>query len=651
MSKKSAAKRIAKAQVTAQDAEPRTPRMLAEALAEVDGLIHARRWDAARDKLEDLDLHIPNRRDVLDRLARVYAEVGTEQERAEVYERLSRLAPNDADLARALADAYLAAGYPFLARQHFHRFAQRWPDHPDTVAIQNTLGYLDPLAAELLDEFELTGDHAFELGQLTDQARFLVRKGDRPRARQAIMQILRLRPGLPAALDNLAQIEAAEGHLDRAIAAERQARENAPDDPLVLASLTIFLVRFGQLDEARAVAAKLKLVEPKRPSDWTNLAEALAYLGDDEGVLAVSERARQRGGFDEPERAALLEHYTAVAMARLGRAGEARFHWGETLKAAPGFAPAEENRADLKAPVEARNGPWAFTIGQWIAPPILVEVAETVERAAGDKAVSEVLRRVAARHPELVRLAPALLDRGDPAARDFALHLASAVRSPELLSVLRDFALGQRGTDANRLRALGVLEEAKALGSEPIRVWQEGEWREIIPLTFEIHDEPTRTYPRQIQTLLNEVSDLLHHQRAEEALPVIARAMELAPEVPSLQHNLAMAYTMLGRKDDAETLIRRLARVYPEYFFGQLGLAQLEARAHRTEAAHAILESLTGRPRYHRSEFIGLALAEIEVLLAEKNPQGARSWLDVLASIDPEHPSILHLRDIIKRAR
>jgi tetratricopeptide (TPR) repeat protein len=132
---------------------------------------------------------------------------------------------------------------------------------------------------------------------------------------------------------------------------------------------------------------------------------------------------------------------------------------------------------------------------------------------------------------------------------------------------------------------------------------------------------------------------------------MLRQALEAAPDDPSLLNNLASAYTMLGRNDEADAITRRIARDYPEYFFGQVGLAQLEARARRTEAAHRILDGLQGRVRYHRSEFVGLCLAQIEVLLVEKNPAGARSWLDLLASVDPEHPSIPRLRAIIKRAR
>ena len=51
--------------------------------------------------------------------------------------------------------------------------------------------------------------------------------------------------------------------------------------------------------------------------------------------------------------------------------------------------------------------------------------------------------------------------------------------TPELLSALRDFGLGQRGPDALRHEAAQAAGEAGLLPSGPVQFWAQGEWRDI----------------------------------------------------------------------------------------------------------------------------------------------------------------------------
>ena len=73
-----------------------------------------------------------------------------------------------------------------------------------------------------------------------------------------------------------------------------------------------------------------------------------------------------------------------------------------------------------------------------------------IKSAAGpdkDAAARREARPYLEAHPDLEGLAPLLLDRSDKAGRELALHLASLFRTPTMLQAVRDFALGQRGSD------------------------------------------------------------------------------------------------------------------------------------------------------------------------------------------------------------
>lgn len=445
---------------------------------------------------------------------------------------------------------------------------------------------------------------------------------------------------------------AVEGNLERDIAFKRRQVETGPEDALALSNLVVALARAGRLAEARRVGLQLKALTPERDA-WGKVAEALSFLGDDEGVLETYEGARAAGVLDAAANGPVLDHLVAAAMARLGRVGEARYHWGQVLKVNPSYAVATRNLDDLSAPIESRNGPWAFEIHQWIELSVLQDVANLVTRfeSRDEAALTRELRRYVAGRPELPRLVPILLERGDPFGRGFALHLATTLATPETLAALRDFALSRNGTDADRLRALGVVQDWGLLEGDAIRVFQEGEWREIEPINFEIVPDVPRRHGPQVETLAGQATRALREGRPEDALRLLQQALALEPDAPDLGNNLAATYTQLGRADEAAALVRQIHQAHPDYFFGQIGVAQLETRARRFAASHQILDALASRRRYSKSEFVALSLAEIEVFLAEKNPDAARSWLDLVASVDPEHPSIPGLRKIIERAR
>ena len=60
----------------------------------------------------------------------------------------------------------------------------------------------------------------------------------------------------------------------------------------------------------------------------------------------------------------------------------------------------------------------------------------------------------------------------------------------------------------------------------------------------------------------------------------------------------------------------------------------------KIDEAAALLEPLLARRRFHHGEFGALAGAQIVVLLARGDQASARSWLEMWAAADSEHPEI-----------
>src|SRR5262249_43547409 len=159
-----------------------------------------------------------------------------------------------------------------------------------------------------------------------------------------------------------------------ALAAARRALELSPDNFHALSNLTRYLLLTGHADEARATAERLKAVESPNPDARVKKAEALSYLGDDEGVLAAWRGAEQAGAESLGAHAGFLKHLAAVAFCRQGQEAAARDLWRAALKKSPGLDLPRDNLEDLKKPVGERHAPWPFAFNYWAQGPAIKDL-------------------------------------------------------------------------------------------------------------------------------------------------------------------------------------------------------------------------------------------------------------------------------------
>jgi tetratricopeptide (TPR) repeat protein len=534
--------------------------------------------------------------------------------------------------------------HPALALRAFRRFLDRWPDHARAAEARATVTDLERLLAQELPGMGLSGDDALELAALHEEARYLLEHEHYAQGRAVAEQLLRRQPDFVPALNNISQTYAMEGRFDQAIATARRVLAIAPDNIHALGNLGRYLCLSGQFEEATAVAERLKALDVDHVDLPTKQAETLSYLGDDEGVLAAYRRAEQRDGRGKPlEVSAVLCHLAAVAAHRLGQTGEAQRLWRQALARSPGFALAQANLDDLRAPVEQRHAPWPWTLAYWLPGRALSELQAELARASqrdDEESMDRVMRRYLRRHPALATLAPLLLDRGDPAGRTMAFYAARALKTPELLAALRDFAFSQRGPDELRHKAAAVVSDAGLLPAGPVRLWLKGEWHEVQLLGFEVHDEPDPPLPSPAQERLEEAMAALHGGDGATAERLLTEGLAVAPAALPLRNNLVAAYRLQGREAEAEALIREIHARHPDYLFGRVNMAYLTIQAKQLDEAQALLAPLVGRQRYHVSEFAALCQVEIELMLARKEYQAAQTWFDLWAGADPDHPAL-----------
>lgn len=144
---------------------------------------------------------------------------------------------------------------------------------------------------------------------------------------------------------------------------------------------------------------------------------------------------------------------------------------------------------------------------------------------------------------------------------------------------------------------------------------------------------------------MNPLITILPRQgQAEEAEPLLLKAIELEPEAPDIKNNLGAAYEMQGRSKEGYALARELFEKYPDYLFGRINMAKLYIRDKKLDEAREILDNVMFIDKMHILEFGSLCQAQIEFALAKKENGVAESWLNMWENMDPDHPGIERMR-------
>jgi len=193
-----------------------------------------------------------------------------------------------------------------------------------------------------------------------------------------------------------------------------------------------------------------------------------------------------------------------------------------------------------------------------------------------------------------------------------------------------------------------VLLQADLLSSGSLRMWNEGEWRQVMLLNMEISPEPERTFrSRALQKLYEEAYEALLDEDGPLAQEILEKAVVLAPDDPSLANNLAIAYQLQGQDDKARQMMADIHTRFPDYFFGIIAFASMEVIAGRMDHAHDLLNGLMQRKRMHTSEFVALCRAQIQAWLADKNKEAARTWLELWEKVDPDEPDLGYYHKVV----
>lgn len=619
---------------------------LLSGLDEAETLLQQGDVDETVEVLKELARRYPRRTEVLNLLLIAYLELDDMWSYQSVAQQLIELHPNEPDLWLALAGAALGNGQLAVAYQAFNHVLSHWPSHDDANKAGEVFDGLESFLREEAARLNLQPEEAIDLLILHDEINLHLHLGDFDRVIAVTGRLLARCPTFAPALNNRGEAWFRSGSLDQALADARRVLEFSPDNFHALGNLARYSFYNGDLDAARDAAERLKSAQSDSPDLFTKQAEALATLGDWHGVLDTLQRAKKQKNGDTPS-LGLVYHLAGVAAAELGQLDDARRHWKQAVKKEVDTSVADwaqANLDDLKLPTGEQNGPWAFPIERWI-PRMYIEqlLPEDSERKKNlsEAAICRYVQKFLQRFPFIEKLAPTLLQHGDEATREFFIRVLSRGETPAILSALRDFAFGQRGSDALRYSAALCLVEMEALDPGSIRLWIKGEQRDVNLMSFEISSEPTEPLPKNVESLSTRAWQAIHEDDGAAAESLLDEALKRHPEHPSLIYNRAVAIQLQGRKKEAMDLVRELHARCPDYLFANIKLAEEAIDRHDFDAARELLNPLMSRRRFHQSEYAALCHAHIQLLTAQGEKDGALAWLKMWEDAAPDDERIM----------
>lgn len=623
-------------------------------ISRAQALMARKKWRSALEILEPLHSEHPKNSAVLSHLAATYAELGDFYGCERVFDLWMQLAPNNADALYGLGGVYIINQHPLLAFHTLGQALDKFPDDQRAAKARETVEVIESNLDELLSPLNLSKEAGWEIAILHERGQAYLEQGLYQQARQAEEEVLRIKPDFLSAQNNLSLISYAEGKLDEAIAFAHAVLEQDADNVHALSNLIRFCCLNGKLDEAHAYRDQLKASQASAWDVWTKKVEGLAYLGDDDGILEVYEQAQASGNLENTlTESALFYHLVAVAMARNGDMRQAHKLWKQALQRSPGLSLAQDNLEDLKRPIGQRHAPWHFSLNHWLDRRMIDDLTNALQASSSSKdepSLDQIMQQYLADHPKLAHLVPILLDRGDRPGREFALRLATAVKTPEMLQALKDFALSQWGPDSFRQHAAVIAVETELLPAEDICLYIKGEWQKITFNNYEFHDEPTFQHSRKVINLLTQALPLLKSGKAEsvpKAEDLLRQAIKAEPDFPDLQNNLAVAYQLQGRIEEAQTLLQQIVDQYPDYISARASLARFHVKAGELEAAEALLKPLLSRKSFHYQDFATFSEAYVELLMAQDNLDAARGWLNLWSSVEPDHPHLPYWESLV----
>jgi tetratricopeptide (TPR) repeat protein len=577
------------------------------------------------------------------------AEICLELEEMNLYgkacAKLMEFQPHHADHAYGFASAMLHGRHPLLAWQTMQKVIALKPSDPDMIEGAQTLiaaieqGFDDLL----LPAGDLSREAAIEMLILHEYAQLYLNWGEYDKCREQELQCLQIKPDMLSAMNNLSLVAFMQDDLAGAIAQSEQVLTIEPDNIHALSNLVRYCILQGEAERAKAFATRLKDSQADAWDPWTKKFEGLSYIGDDAAIVTLWKQLKRQKE-EQESLPAMACHLAAVALARQGDIEQATKLWNQALAEEPNLQIAQDNLTNIFKPNAERHLAWPFKMDAWMTHQMQQDMkAELVPlMKASNQQFKKVSKQYFQKHPESRNWAKIMLDRGDPLSCGAIVDLIKNADIPELWEILREFALGQSGSEQARYQAAIALVQAEKLDPEKVRLWMQGNWQEVSLINYEFHDEPPYKHSRKVQQLLARAIPLLRTGTKDAAITAEKLFQQaLAEKVsPDILNNIAVAYQLQERRDEAMALFQQIITDYPDYVPSRVAVAYQHLKHDEIDAADALLKPVLKRHKFHFDDFDMFSDVYLELLWGQEQIQGAKAWLQMWEQISPGHHRI-----------
>ena len=634
------------------------------------------KFEKAYEALSELNQSYPNSPDILVELANYHAAVNDLNGYQTTCEKLIQIDSKQPLFTLGLANSYLASGSLLLALRTFQTAVELWPDHHEIEEVKTKMATIEAEMDTILADMNLQNNaEGIAIATQHEQVQRYLERGEFKTAIDHGKDLLEKAPDLVSLINNVSLAYFLSGDFSHALEYCDRTLSQEPDNIHALGNAIRYNFCMGDVEKAQEFVPQLLASQAKAADPWTKKLESLSYLGDYEKVVELYEQAQALEGSTKTIADDYALHLAAVAMARLGRLGDARKIWEEVLGRSPSFSLARENLNDSNQSSALRHGAWSFDFNQWIGTSPINNLILQIQgsniwdkqakrsQEESDQLLQELCVTYLEQHPYLNHLIAVWLERGDPKARQFAWMIANAVRSPEHMEAIKTVALSQHGSDDFRYQAAITASQEKLIGKK-VTLWLRGEWQEIILMAYEFHEESEYgEYPEgvieKLTTALDGLKQVLRNRDQEDGAQddtaaicekseqLLNECLSEAPDAPDIHHHLALVYQKTDRQDEAIALWEKMVQDYPEYVYARTTLARhhlLEETEEGIEKARELLLPLLERDKFHFDHFAEFSDAYLHLLLAQGNESGAKSWLDMWEQVDPENPRFVFWR-------
>lgn len=451
-------------------------------------------------------------------------------------------ATDDAPFRFALGRLLAEEGSTGDARRELVRAIELDPDDPylrvELANLLASIGAWEQAAQEVTWARQLAPDNRDVLRAFGQIHLYQVRENPEALglAREAFERLRELAPTDLESLGSLGRIYLSQQRFDDAAAVFRQVLDVWPSHPVASSALIDALMRGGRIDEAETALRDFLVRDPEAPRLRRVLAELLSEKGDHAGAAEVL----QEGGQEllaDPE----IRRRLALELYRAGDAEAALEHLGPWIERQPDDHRARLLRVLLLSGLERYDEAEA-------------ELGRLHDERPDDVEVASLL----ARHHLRAGRWEAVLAVSEPL-------LAEGVEGEGAeLALISAQALHELGRPLEALDRLALIASDEALGARSAAVQAEillatdrdSEARELL-------DELVRSGQPERLSLAAGV-----YQRAElyeDAIPALARLVEMDPQDLESRFWLAAAYERTARYVEAEESFETILAADPEF--------------------------------------------------------------------------------------